>query len=70
MDDQNQSSDPRDVITETYEDLDVAEIVDFDRYEEMIYDDLEEREREMVCEIIDGYEDDEYEEYMLGLEDE
>jgi hypothetical protein len=70
MDDQNQSSDPRDVITETYEDLDMAEIVDFDRYEEMIYDDLEEREREMVCEIIDGYEDDEYEEYMLGLEDE
>jgi len=70
MDDQNQSSDPRDVITETYEDLDMAEIVDFDRYEEMIYDDLEEREREMVREIIDGYEDDEYEEYMLGLEDE
>ena len=52
MDDLTTPSDPRDIITETYEDSDMAYIVDFDKYEEMLYNEMEEDLRDLTAELV------------------
>lgn len=65
MDDLTTPSDPRDIITETYEDSDMAYIVDFDKYEEMLYCEMEEDLRDLTAELVfdDEWEPEDEEEF-------
>ena len=69
MEDHLNPADPRDIISTTYEDPDMAYIVDFDKYEDMLYSELEEELRDMTSEIVMD-EDYDPEEFMGDEEEE
>lgn len=43
---------PNKIIEETYEDLDMAEVVDFDKYEGMLYSEMADDINELTSEIV------------------
>jgi hypothetical protein len=43
---------PNEIIEETYEDLDMAEVVDFDKYEGMLYSEMMDDINDLTCEIV------------------
>ena len=43
---------PNKIIEETYEDLDMAEVVDFDKYEGMLYSEMMDDINDLTSEIV------------------